>query len=155
MANRMTVPGISQSHGIQRGDYLFDAGDYKVKLRPLSENTPEGKNMTIYQIQGKVLDGPKQSDGESVKGRLIRLPIFFLHEDHPSYSPDLEERSIGQLAQLCAAAGVKPNKNDEIDFEKFADQEVWIRLYHRADKRTGEPRMNIGDIQADKSDLRD
>jgi hypothetical protein len=153
MANKVQFPGLGKSAGIDRGDYLFDKGDYKIKFMRPRYSEIEEKHLSIFNVKGRILDGPKQDNGDDVKNRMLDVPIFFLHEDHPSYNEEMDMRSLGELKSCAVAAGAKYDKSDNLDLDSFVDAEIWVRVTQNVNKKTGEPKNRIVAYAVDKADL--
>lgn len=153
MANKIQVPGVAQSHGIDYGDYLYDPGVYRVKINNVSYRDHDSKPLSMCRVNTTMISGPKQENGDKPDNRRFQYVIFFLHEDHPSYSEEMNERAVGEFKALCDAAGVKPTKDDSVDLEKFAGAEVSMRLSQRIDKRSGKPQVQVNQIAASEDDI--
>jgi hypothetical protein len=84
---------------------------------------------------------------------MLDVPIFFLHEDHPSYNEEMDMRSLGELKSCAVAAGAKYDKSDNLDLDSFVDAEIWVRVTQNVNKKTGEPKNRIVAYAVDKADL--
>lgn len=153
MADKVQFPGLGKSAGIDRGDYLFDKGVYKLKVMRPRYSEIEEKSLSIFNVKGKVLEGPKQSDGEDAKGRLMDIPIFFLHTDHRSYNEEMDMRATGELKSFVVACEAKYDKNDNLDLDSFAEAEIWVSVTQNIQKNTGQPRNRIVAYAKNKADL--
>ena len=110
---KMKVPGLSQMTGKVNVFPTYEAGNYVGELvKSEYKDESETKGYTMYVYKFKFIDEPEGLKS-SVMGKELRFNVTLLDESHGSFSQDLYEKNLNQIANLYISLGL-PIKNDDI-----------------------------------------
>lgn len=138
--------GLSQKHG--GGSFrIYDKGDYLVECTKMNYDDGEEKQKApSFFFQGKIVDGPEQTDGTEVAGMTVS-GFFNVDENSEHY-----EKQLGALNDMCIAFGVAVSKKDDtFNPEAFVGATGTVRLNKYISKSDGEERQGMYGIAPEKS----